>query len=75
MVELRRLYRHGPWKGLADVEFATLEWVAAMEGREAEGLRRLQVDDRLELRLLLHGEDALLVTSASVISRGVTGEA
>jgi transposase InsO family protein len=26
------IYRRGPWKGLEDVEFATLEWVAWYNG-------------------------------------------
>lgn len=26
------IHRHGPWKGLEDVEFATLEWVAWYNG-------------------------------------------
>ena len=28
MFKTEEIYRRGPWKGLEDVEFATLEWVA-----------------------------------------------
>ena len=28
LFKTEEIYRHGPWKGLEDVEFATLEWVA-----------------------------------------------
>jgi len=31
--ETEEIYRRGPWKGLEDVEFATLEWVAWYNGR------------------------------------------
>jgi putative transposase len=28
LFKTEEIYRRGPWKGLEDVEFATLEWVA-----------------------------------------------
>ena len=33
LFKTEEIYRRGPWKGLADVELATLEWVAWYNGR------------------------------------------
>jgi hypothetical protein len=33
LFKTEEIYRRGPWKGLEDVEFATLEWVAWYNGR------------------------------------------
>ena len=33
LFKTEEIHRRGPWKGLADVEFATLEWVAWYNGR------------------------------------------
>jgi transposase InsO family protein len=33
LFKTEEILRHGPWKGLEDVEFATLEWVAWYNGR------------------------------------------
>jgi putative transposase len=33
LFKTEEIYRRGPWKGLADVEFATLEWVAWYNGK------------------------------------------
>jgi putative transposase len=33
LFKAEEIYRRGPWKGLEDVEFATLEWVAWYNGR------------------------------------------
>jgi transposase InsO family protein len=30
LFKTEEIYRRGPWKGLEDVEFATLEWVACV---------------------------------------------
>jgi putative transposase len=32
LFKTEEIYRRGPWKGLEDVEFATLEWVASYNG-------------------------------------------
>ena len=32
LFKTEEIYRRGPWKGLEDVEFATLEWVAWYNG-------------------------------------------
>jgi transposase InsO family protein len=33
LFKTEEIYRRGPWKGLEDVEFATLEWVAWYNGK------------------------------------------
>jgi putative transposase len=33
LFKTEEIHRRGPWKGLEDVEFATLEWVAWYKGR------------------------------------------
>ena len=33
LFKAEEIHRRGPWKGLEDVEFATLEWVAWYNGR------------------------------------------
>ena len=33
LFKTEEIYRRGPWKGLEDVEFATLEWVAWYNSR------------------------------------------
>ena len=33
LFKTEEIHRRGPWKGLEDVEFATLEWVAWYNGR------------------------------------------
>jgi putative transposase len=33
LFKTEEIYRRGPWKGLEDVEFATLEWVALYNHR------------------------------------------
>jgi len=33
LFKTEEIHRRGPWKGLEDVEFATLEWVACYNGR------------------------------------------
>jgi transposase InsO family protein len=38
LFKTEEIYRRGPWKGLEDVEFATLEWVAWYNSRRLPAL-------------------------------------
>jgi putative transposase len=38
LFETEEIYRRGPWKGLEDVEFAMLEWVACYDSCLLEAL-------------------------------------
>jgi putative transposase len=63
LYKTEEIYRRGPWKGIADVEFATLEWVAWYNSRRLlEPLGYVSPDEAEQAYYRHHSASAELAT-------------
>jgi hypothetical protein len=69
LFKAEEIYRRGPWKGLEDVEFATLEWVAWYNGRRL--LAPLGCVPPVEFEQAYHDRQAAPAELAVLVTRSL----